>query len=196
MGRGKQFMAVTSSLPSSLLPLICGIVLLVNVAGVVRRHCGAKRAQKNWEGVLLAVVSQVVSFLCSLLTRLSRCERSSGVGPPWHLSLQLTCAGAGGKEQGSPPSCCLPLRAQHAQLPPGLVPGLKVLLGACSLPCWAGSHCSAAAPCNLSPDSVWCCRVPVPPPCISQPSLTGFQSLHPPLGFAGCPYYTRKEERW
>lgn len=155
-----------------------------------------QKGPKNWEGVLLAVVSQVVSFLCSLLTRLSRCERSSGVGPPWHLSLQLTCAGAGGKEQGSPPSCCLPLRAQHAQLPPGLVPGLKVLLGACSLPCWAGSHCSAAAPCNLSPDSVWCCRVPVPPPCISQPSLTGFQSLHPPLGFAGCPYYTRKEERW
>lgn len=41
-------MAVTSSLPSSLLPLICGIVLLVNVAGVVRRrHFGAKRAEKT-----------------------------------------------------------------------------------------------------------------------------------------------------
>lgn len=46
-GRGKQFMAVMFSLPSSLLPLICGIVLLVNMAGVVRRHCGAKRAQKT-----------------------------------------------------------------------------------------------------------------------------------------------------
>lgn len=45
MGRGKQFMTVASSLPSSLLPLICGIVFLVDVAGVVRRHFGAKRAK-------------------------------------------------------------------------------------------------------------------------------------------------------
>lgn len=45
MGRGKQVMAVASSLPSSLLPLFCGIVLLVNVTGVVRRQFGAKRAE-------------------------------------------------------------------------------------------------------------------------------------------------------
>lgn len=71
-----------------------------------------QKGPKNWEGVLLAVVSQVVSFLCSLLTRLSRCESGGGVGPPWHLSLQLM---GGGKEQSSLPAACLGVHGVPSQ---------------------------------------------------------------------------------
>lgn len=180
MGRGKQFMAVTSSLPSSLLPLICGIVLLVNVAGVVRRRCGAKRAQKTgkvfcWQWFLKLFPSCVPSS-----------HDSAGVRAVvvWALLGIFPCSSwAGGRSRAA---FLLPVLACMV-CPPSLVPGLKLLLGACALPCRAGSRRSAAAPCNLSPNSVWWCRVPVPPPCISQTSLTGVRSrraalLHEEVG--------------
>lgn len=127
MGREKRFVAVTSSLPSSLLPLICGIVLLVNVAGVVRRHCGAKRAQKTgkvfcWQWFLKSLPSCVPFSHDSAGVRAVVVMRALlGIFP---CSSRVPGRGEGAEQ---PAFLLLVFGARCARLPPGLVPGLKVL---------------------------------------------------------------------
>lgn len=149
--------------------------------------------------------------LLPLLTPLCRCERSRGAG---------TGLGAGAGQPRPPAARLCPGGARRvcqaagqdlpASLPPRLAPGLDVLLlGACAqhglpppLPRWAAAHRSA------QPRPRFCVVLscPVPPPrplpCISQPSLAGFQSLQfsPPRALpavlaAWRPPQQRREER-